>query len=247
MIHAVIIDDERHSVETLSWKLEKNCPEVHIAATFTDPLEGMSYLQESPPDLLFLDIEMPRLNGFELLKEIAPVSFDVIFTTAYDEFGIKAIKFSALDYLLKPVQVEELKTAIVKHREKSNSPLTSSQLKVLFSNIREEQQGRPGKIALATKESIEFVFPEEIVLCSSDSNYTMVYLENGRKKLISRTLKDIEELLSDHHFFRAHHSHLVNLQHVKEFIRNDGGYLVMSNQMTLPVSRSRREELLKKF
>lgn len=247
MTTAVIIDDERHSVETLAWKLEKHCPAVKVINTFTDPVEGLEFLQENQPDLLFLDIEMPRLNGFELLKQIVPIPFDVIFTTAYDEFGVKAIKFSALDYLLKPIQVDELQTAIEKHREKANSQLTSTQLKVLFSNIQEEKQGRPGKIALATKESIEFVFPEEIIACSSDSNYTMVYLENGRKKLISRTLKDIEELLSEYQFFRAHHSHLVNLRHVKEFVRHDGGYLIMSNQMTLPVSRSRREDLLKQF
>lgn len=247
MITAVIIDDERHSVETLTWKLNKHCPQVDVKATFTDPVEGLEHLQQDPPDLLFLDIEMPLLNGFELLQKMEDTPFDVIFTTAYDEFGVRAIKFSALDYLLKPVQIDELKLAIEKHMEKANAQLTSTQLKVLFSNIREEKQGRPGKIALATKESIEFVFPEEIIACSSDSNYTMVYLDSGRKKLISRTLKDIEELLSDHQFFRAHHSHLVNLRHVKEFIRNDGGYLIMSNQMTLPVSRSRREDLLKQF
>ncbi|NET39164.1 MAG: LytTR family transcriptional regulator, partial [Cyanothece sp. SIO1E1] len=122
-----------------------------------------------------------------------------------------------------------------------------TQLEVLFSNIKEEKKGRPGKIALATKESIEFVFPEDIIACSSDSNYTMVYLNGGRKKLISRTLKDFEELLSDFSFYRAHHSHLVNLHHVKEFIRADGGYLIMTNNMHLPVSRSKREDLLKQF
>jgi two-component system LytT family response regulator len=247
MITAVIIDDERHSVETLTWKLEKHCPDIIVISTFTDPTEGLEYLLAAPPQLLFLDIEMPQLNGFELLKRIGPIPFDVIFTTAYDEFGIRAIKVSALDYLLKPIQVDELQEAIEKHKQKHNMKLTNSQLKVLFSNIQEEQQGRSGKIALATKESIEFVFPEEIIVCSSDSNYTMVYLQNGRKKLISRTLKDIEELLSGHQFFRVHHSHLVNLTHVKEFMRNDGGYLIMSNQMSLPVSRSRREELLKRF
>lgn len=246
MITAVIIDDERHSVETLAWKLENYCPEVIVISTFTDPTEGLEYLTATPPQLLFLDIEMPQLNGFELLKRLNPIPFEVIFTTAYDEFGVRAIKVSALDYLLKPIQVDELKEAVEKHKQKTMK-LTNSQLKVLFSNIQEEQQGRSGKIALATKESIEFVFPEEIIACSSDSNYTMVYLNSGRKKLISRTLKDIEELLSDYQFFRVHHSHLVNLTHVKEFMRHDGGYLVMSNQMTLPVSRSRREELLKRF
>lgn len=247
MIKAVIIDDERHSVETLAWKLERHCPQVEIVSSFTDSVEGFNYLSEQPPELLFLDIEMPRLNGFELLEKLGQVPFDVIFTTAYDEFGIRAIKFSALDYLLKPVQTQELKEAVEKFTEKKSHNLSSTQLEVLFSNIKEEKRGRPGKIALATKESIEFVFPEDIIACSSDSNYTMVYLKGGRKKLISRTLKDFEELLSDFSFFRAHHSHLVNLHHVKEFIRADGGYLIMTNNMHLPVSRSKREDLLKQF
>ena len=247
MVKAVIIDDERHSVETLKLKLEKHCPEVEVAASFTDSEKGLAHLQESPPNLLFLDIEMPRLNGFELLESLGEVPFDVIFTTAYDEFGIRAIKFSALDYLLKPIQAEELKAAVERHSQKSRHNLSNSQLEVLFSNIKEEQQGRPGKIALATKESIEFVFPEEIVACSSDSNYTMIYMKDGRKKLISRTLKDFEELLVEYGFYRTHHSHLVNLNHVREFVRADGGYLVMSNKMKLPVSRSRREELLRQF
>jgi two-component system LytT family response regulator len=120
-------------------------------------------------------------------------------------------------------------------------------LEVLFSNMREEQKSKAGKIALATKESIEFVFPEEIVACSSDSNYTIIYLADGRKKIISKTLKDVEDLLLPFNFFRTHHSHLVNLQHIKEFVRADGGYLLLSNKMTLPVARNRKEELLKLF
>ena len=247
MIKAVIIDDERHSVETLKLKLDKHCPEVVVAASFTDSEQGLAHLREDSPDLLFLDIEMPRLNGFELLESLGEVPFDVVFTTAYDEFGIRAIKFSALDYLLKPVQVEELKAAIERYNQKSSHNLSNSQLEVLFSNIKDEQRGRPGKIALATKESIEFVAPDDIVVCSSDSNYTMVYMKDGRKKLISKTLKDFEELLGEYGFYRTHHSHLVNLNHVREFVRADGGYLVMNNKMTLPVSRSRREELLRQF
>ncbi len=247
MIKAILVDDERHSVETLAWKLNKFCPDVEVLATFTDSVEASTYLKENPPELLFLDIEMPRLNGFELLEKLGEVPFDVIFTTAYDEFGIRAIKFSALDYLLKPVQKEDLVEAVDKHSKKNIRQLSSSQLEVLFSNIKEESKGRSGKIALATKESIEFVFPEDIMVCASDSNYTMVHLKEGRKKLISRTLKEFENLLADFSFFRVHHSYLVNLQHVREFVRADGGYLVMTNGMKLPVARTRREELLSKF
>lgn len=247
MIKTVIIDDERHSVETLEFKLERYCPEVKVVAHFNDPQQGLEFLKTENVDLLFLDIEMPRMDGFELLEQLGEAPFDVIFTTAYDEFGIRAIKFSALDYLLKPVQSQELKDAIAKFNKKSTHTIPSSQLEVLFSNIKEEQRGKPGKIALATKESIEFVAPEDIVVCTSDSNYTMIYLADGRRKLISKTLKDFEDLLTGFNFFRVHHSHLVNLGHVREYIRSDGGYLVMSNKMTLPVSRSKREDLLKQF
>ena len=247
MIKAVIIDDEMHSVETLKWKLENYCPDVEVLASFTDPVKGLDYLNNNPPELLFLDIEMPMLNGFDILEELGNVTFDVIFTTAYDEFGIQAIKFSALDYLLKPIQNQELRKAVDKFSHKTTPAVSSKQLEVLFNNIREEQKGRPGKIALSTKESIEFVEPGEIILCSSDSNYTMIYLADGRKKLISRTLKEFEDMLSPHNFFRSHHSHLVNLSHVREYVRSDGGYLIMTNKMQVPVSRSKRDELLKQF
>lgn len=248
MIKAIIIDDELPSVETLLWKLENYCPEVEIVKPFTNPVAALAYLKTSPPDLLFLDIEMPLLNGFDILEELGEINFDVIFTTAYDEFGIQAIKLSALDYLLKPVQNQELKKAVEKFIQKKQPEVSSKKLKVLFQNIRdEEQKGMPGRIALATKESIEFVEPGEIIVCTSDSNYTLVQLTDGRKKLISRTLKEFEEMLSPFNFFRTHHSHLVNLSHVREFIRTDGGYLVMRNKMAIPVSRSKKEDLLKMF
>ena len=246
MIKAVIIDDEMHSIETLRWKIEKFCKEVQILATFDNPIAGLDFLRNNPIDLLFLDIEMPKLNGFELLSQVGQVQFDVVFTTAYDEFGINAIKFSALDYLLKPVQAQELQQAVDKHLTKATPQITPDQLEVLFSNISTERSG-PAKIALATKESIELVDPRDIIACSADSNYTMVYLKGDKKKLISRTLSDFEEMLRPHHFFRTHHSHLVNLKHIKEYVRTEGGYLMMSNEMIIPVSRSRKEALLSIF
>ncbi len=188
--------------------------------------------------MLFLDIEMPRLDGFELLEELGDISFEVIFTTAYDEFGIRAVKVNALDYLLKPVQNHELKTAIEKYKNKKGE-----KTEVLFSNQTQNKQ--PNRIALATKESIEYVAPEDIILCSSESNYTMIFLVGNRKKLISRTLKDVEQWLKGHGFYRAHNSHLVNLQHIKEYVRTEGGYLLLSDGRTLPVARNRKEELLK--
>ena len=246
MIKVVILDDEQNAVDTLKWKVEKFCQDVEVIQTFTDPIDALLYLQTTTIDLLFIDIEMPKLNGFELLQRIDNIEFDVVFTTAYDEFGIRAIKFSALDYLLKPIQPQELVKSIEKHKSKQTNQITSDQLKVLFSNIKEEDKS-PIKIALSTKESIEFVKPEDIIACASDSNYTMVYLSNSKKKLISKTLKEFDELLREFHFFRAHHSHLVNIKHIKEYVRSEGGYLVMSNDLHVPVARSKKDELLKLF
>lgn len=245
MIKAVIIDDERPSIETLKWKLENYCPEVAVEAAFDNPAEGVEYLKVNTPDLLFLDIEMPMLNGFDVLEELGrDVPFDIIFTTAYDNFGIQAVKFSALDYLLKPVQNKELKEAIEKHLRKTQRRIPSEQIDALLNNVQAERKGRRVRVALASKESIEFVDPQDIILCVASSNYTEVYLINGAKRVISKTLKEFEDLLAPYDFFRPHHSHLVNLNRVREFIRGDGGYLVMENKMQVAVSKSKREELL---
>jgi two-component system LytT family response regulator len=245
MIKAVIIDDEQHSIETLKWKLENYCPDVEVSASFDSPADGVTYLKKNPPDLLFLDIEMPMLNGFDVLEELGrDISFDVIFTTAYNNFGIQAIKFSALDYLLKPVQNKELKDAIDKHTKKTKQKIPVEQFDVLLNNVHAEKKGKVGKIALASKESIEFVDAHDIVCCEANSNYTNVFIVEGRKRVISKTLKEFEDMLSGHQFFRPHHSFLINLKRVKEFIRGDGGFLVMENKMKIPVSKNRREELL---
>ncbi|HRO70588.1 MAG TPA: LytTR family DNA-binding domain-containing protein [Chitinophagaceae bacterium] len=245
IIKAVIIDDEQHSIDTLKWKLENYCPNVTVEASFDNPAEGIRYLKSNKPDLLFLDIQMPMLTGFDVLEELGrDLSFDIIFITAYDNFGIQAVKFSALDYLLKPVQNRDLKEAIDKHLKKASQKIPPVQVEALLNNVQAEKKGRTGKIALASKESIEFVDPFQIILCEANSNYTNVYLAEGRKKVISRTLREFEEMLSVYDFFRPHNSFLINLKRVKVFIRGDGGYLVMENKMKVLVSKSKREELM---
>ena len=245
MIKAVIIDDEKDSIDTLKWKLENYCPDVSVISSFEKPADGVSYLKKNPVDLLFLDIEMPMLTGFDVLEELGrDISFDIIFITAYDNFGIQAVKFSALDYLLKPVQNKELKEAIDKHLKKSQQKIPSEQIDLLLNNVQAERKGKRGRIALASKESIEFVDPNDIIVCEANSNYTNIYLVEGRKRVISKTLKDFEEMLLQFDFFRPHNSHLINLGRVKEFIRGDGGYLVMDNKMKVPVSKNRKEELM---
>jgi two-component system LytT family response regulator len=245
MIKAIIIDDEKDSIDTLKWKLQNYCSDVEVVASFDNPADGIEYIKNNPPDLLFLDIEMPLLTGFDVLEELGrDISFDIVFTTAYDNFGIQAVKFSALDYLLKPVQNKELKEAIEKHLKKLNHKIPAEQIDTLLENVKENRKGKRGRIALASKESIEFVDPQDIVACEANSNYTNVYLCEGKKRVISKTLKEFEEMLTPFDFFRPHNSHLINLNRVREFIRGDGGYLVMENKMKVPVSKSRREELL---
>jgi two-component system LytT family response regulator len=249
MINAVIIDDEVNAIETLKWKLAQYCPEVTVVATFDDPVLGKAFLRANPPDLLFLDIEMPMLNGFDILEDLDRIRFDVIFTTAYENYGIMAVKFSALDYLLKPVRNKELTEAVERFKEKrweKHDP--NQQVRALLHNLREEEElGRPSRITLATKESLELVEPREIIYCASDSNYTMVYLTDGRKKLISRTLREFEDMLTPFDFYRPHNSYLVNMALVREYIKVDGGYLVLKNQVKIPVSKSRKEGLLSYF
>jgi len=233
MIRAAIIDDEQHSIDTLKWKLENYCPEVQVMAFFDDPAVGVQWLKKNTIDLLFLDIEMPLMNGFDVMEETGPGNFEVIFITAYDNFGIQAVKINALDYLLKPVQNKELKDAIRKYQQKKGK--TTAQL---------SREPLSGRIALASKESIEFVEVSDIVVCMASSNYTTLFMSDGRKRIISRTLKEFEEQLAPYHFYRPHHSHLVNLDRVREYIRTDGGYLVMSNDLKIPISKNRKEELL---
>ena len=248
MIKAIILDDEKNCVETLQWKLNNFCPDVEIQGSFNDPVECLAYLRENQPDILFLDIEMPNMNGFDVLEALGSVQFDVIFTTAYDNYGIQAVKFSALDYLLKPVRNKELVEAVERFSKRSIARDPQAQIESLLRNLQAENQtGKPAKITLATKESLELVDPAEILYCESDSNYTMVYLRDNRKKLISRTLGEFEEMLERFHFCRSHNSFLVNMNEVREFIKTEGGYLILKNGTQIPVSKTKREKLLTYF
>ena len=248
MIRAIIVDDEINSIETLKWKIENFCPQVTVVETFSDPISSLEWLKANEIHLVFLDIEMPNLSGFDILEALGEVNFDVIFTTAYDQYGIQAVKFSALDYLLKPVRNKELMDAVERYSNRQGDSTSNLQIASLLQNLKSESAtGRPEKITLATKESLELVAPHEIIYCESDSNYTMVYLSDGRKKLISRTLRDFEEMLVPFNFFRPHNSFLVNMNEVREYVKTDGGYIVLKNKQKIPVSKSKRERLMDYF
>ncbi len=246
MITAIIIDDEQGSIEALEWELEVFAKELKIVGTFEEPVLALEAVSKLRPDLVFLDIEMPNMNGFEWLQQVAEIDFDVIFTTAYDEFAVKAFKVSAVDYLLKPIDETELGKAIEKVKNKRTRPITQKHLEQLYQNLKSENPTFPA-IALPTIEGLEFVEVEHIIHCDSESNYTNIYLTSGEKILVSKTLKEIEAMLADHHFFRVHHSHLVHLIHVKKYVKGKGGYLVLKNGKSIPVARSKKENLLDLF
>ncbi|AHM62476.1 LytTR family two component transcriptional regulator [Flammeovirgaceae bacterium 311] len=247
MIRAILIDDEKHCRETLSIQLERYCPEVQLLAQCSSAAEGLKAIREQKPALVFLDVEMPLMNGFDMLQQLPEISFEIIFTTGYDAYAIKAIRFSALDYLLKPIDKDELQKAVAKARhQQDQSTILTQQLSVLMEKLA-NKQGILQKIALPTQTGFELVPLESILKCESDSNYTHIYLKGGRKILVSRTLKEIEELLEGHPFLRVHHSYIANLNEIVRYVRGEGGYLIMSDDSSVMVSRSRKDSLLKIF
>lgn len=242
---AILIDDEKNALEMLEWMIQKNCPEVEIVAMCDSPLEGLEKIKALKPDLIFLDIEMPQLNGFDLLDRLGKHDSDVIFTTAYNQFAIKAFKICALDYLLKPIDPDDLKGSVQKALTKK-SKVSSEQLEMLMSYIKPEKP-KPRKVALTASDHLIFVETDKIIYCESDSNYTIFFLTTGEKVMVSKTLKDVEEILEGSDFFRIHASYLINMKHVSKFTRGDGGYVVMSNNQHITVSRKKKDEFFEMF
>jgi two-component system LytT family response regulator len=245
MIKAIIVDDEPYSCESLATLLERYCPAVKVADICYSGEDALKAIKEQQPQIVFLDIEMPKMNGFEMLEKLSEIHFEIIFTTSYDQYAIKAIRFSALDYLLKPIDREELQRAVQKVTQRLHQPLPQ-QLEILLQKLHQPVSSIQ-KLALPTMEGLQMVDVNSIISCASDSNYTLFLLKNKQKLIASRTLKDIEEMLEEYSFLRVHHSYLVNLNEVNKYIRGEGGYLIMSDDSTVDVSRSRKETLLKKL
>ncbi len=245
MITAIIVDDEPYSCESLVSLLERYCPEVKILDICYSGADALKAIEEQTPTLIFLDIEMPHMNGFEMLQKLPSINFSIIFTTSYDQYAIKAIRFSALDYLLKPVDSDELQAAVKKVISKSHETVPQ-QIEMLLHKLTHPTIA-VNKIAIPTIEGLQMIFVESIVSCSSESNYTILRLKNKQKITASRTLKEIEEMLEDYSFLRVHHSYLINLNEIEKYIKGDGGYLIMSDGSKIDVSRSRKDMLLKKL
>ncbi len=246
-IKAIIVDDEQHCIDALRAMLEKKCPEVTVLAGVHSVEEARQTIDVLQPDLVFLDVEMPHQNGFELLKHYDRISFDVIFTTAYEQYALKAIKFNALDYLLKPFSVQELQDALRKFQERRQQKSDSAiaPLEVFLQNMKILQQTNK-KIALPTINGLVFMPVQSIVRCESTGNYTRIFFTDKKQLLVSKPLKEFEELLTDVDFFRVHNSHLINLQQMESYIQGEGGFALMSDGAQVEVSRRRKAEFLKK-
>lgn len=249
-MRALIIDDEQHCIETLSNLVSKYCPEVEVVGTCKDGPCGINAIKEKEPDLIFLDIAMPKMNGFEMLSQIDHIAFETIFTTAYDNYAIRAFKVSAVDYLLKPVDSKELQEAIKMVKEKiflkSQANIASrnkDQLNLLLDNISSRQTAFPN-IAIPTLEGLEIIKVDDILYVTGEGNYSQIHFKNKTPKLISKTIKYIEDRIEGHHFIRIHNSSLVNLNEISKYIKGLGGQVVMSDDKLLNVSRAKKDELL---
>lgn len=248
-MNIAIVDDEKHCIESLELDLESLSLNHHIIYKTSKPMEALQELPKLKVDILFLDVEMPQLNGFELLDQLGEFDFDVIFTTAYSEYALQAFKNKAFNFLLKPVDVDELEEVLAdwqKDNQKRAYLMDESAVKELLAKIKNEGFVK-SKIAIPTVNGFEFLKTEEILYCQSENNYTKIFLSTGETKLISKTLKDVEKTLSNYMFLRIHQSYLINPKYLKQYNKTDGGYVVMDDGNSLPVSKQKRYLLIEFF
>ena len=246
MIKVIIIEDEQRSREILNTMLLTHFNDVEVLAVCANLEEGKIAIEQLHPDLVLSDIELGERQVFDMLQQLSTIDFEIIFTTAHEHYAIKAIKFSALDYLLKPFSTEDLAEAIDHFRQKKNKTRSADQLQSLFHNLKHIQKDAK-KIVLPTQSGYEIIPVKEIIRCKADINYTTFYLLNGSKMVVSKTLKEFEDLLNDYDFIRVHNSHLINLHHIKNYARGEGGVVTMSDGTEVDVSRRKKEEFLKRL
>ncbi|PIB38522.1 LytR/AlgR family response regulator transcription factor [Maribacter sp. 4G9] len=244
MIRAIIIDDELAAVNNLNWELQKFSNDIKVVETFTSPVEAISGINYLKPDCVFLDIEMPEMNGFALLKKLDFRNFAVIITTAYNQYAIQAIKENALDYLLKPIDGDEIKEIIQKLKNHSSPQQLQQQFQETIKALSTVNTVK--MIQIPVNGKIVFIKVDEIIYCQSDGNYTRIFLDSGKNKYVSKKLKEVEELLPESLFFRIHNSYIINTLKVMEYFKGDG-YVVLSNEEKIPVSRIKKDAFLEKM
>lgn len=244
MINAIIIEDEKNNAERLERMIVQNCPAISIKKIAGSVAEGVEAIREFNPGLVFLDIELPDGTGFEIFEHFDQPEFDVIFTTAFDHFAIKAIKFSATDYLLKPIDKEELLNAVAKVSDKTTSKTKTKN--ALFFRDRNKSTDI-NNIALPTSDGYKIVSLDNIIRCEADGNYTFFFLEKNEKILVSKSLKEFEDLLEECNFCRVHHSHLINMKHAIKYHKGEGGFVTMSDNISVEVSKRKKDQFLKQL
>ena len=242
-IKAVLIDDELNSLQNLQQKLEGFCPDVTIVAITQKPEEGILLIRQHQPDVVFLDIEMPRMSGFRMLEELGEYDFDIIFTTAYNHYSIDAIRISAFDYLVKPIGIEDLQQA-VERLSKSLNRQTKEKIDILKKSLS-DNKSQEDKIAISTSEGIEFIPIKNIIHVESKSNYSKIFLTDNKSIMVTKILKDFEEMLVPYNFYRVHNSHLINLNYIHKYLRSQGGHVQLQDGTLIDISRRKKEEFLK--
>jgi two-component system LytT family response regulator len=245
MLRSIIVDDEFKSRESLKALIEKFCDNIQIAAVCQNGEEAIKAIDEHKPDVVFLDIQLQRETGFEILEKLNKIDFEIIFTTAYSEFAIKAFKFSAIDYLLKPIDINDLRTAIEKAQKRIVGSI-SERMAQLAQNLK-GNSFKNSRLAIPATDGLVFINVDEILYCEASGNYTNIHMVDNRKFLVSRTLKEYEDLLEEQDFFRIHNSFLINLNSIKKYIRGEGGQVVMSNDKALDVSKMKKKGFLEKI
>lgn len=241
-IRAILIDDEMTSLQNMKQKLEEFCKQVTVVAATQNPEEAISLIRNLRPDVLFLDIEMPKMSGFRMLEELGDYDAEIIFTTAYNHYAIDAMRISAFDYLVKPVAIEELENAVNRLLKKKIMK-TQERLHILKESIN-QVKNQENKIAVPLNEGFEFVIIKNIIRIESSSSYSRIFLLDGKSILVTKLLKDFEELLTPYHFFRVHNSHLINLNYIKKYLRGVGGQVLMDNGDLIDVARRKKEEFI---
>jgi two-component system LytT family response regulator len=247
MLKVILVDDELHSRETLKNLLRDFCPGVELLGAAASVDEALQLLRETEPDLLFLDIELQTATGFDLLRRLPDAAFSVVFTTAFEQYAIQAIKYSSLDYLLKPIDIDELQAAVAKAREHKNARQHQAQLEVLLANLDGRKTGAGRRICLATADGLEFLTIDDVAYCEAAGSYTHFHLRDGRTILVSKNLREYELLIDDPAFMRVHNSYLINLDDVQRYVKTEGGYLLMKNGARIAISPKKREEFLERM